>query len=110
MLFPNHKYDNAFTPGDGSDGFIEVGNFVNSGHYTNKTLDCPVGVPGNFDGGDISFAGLFEPRDVYDSPAPEDFSDLSLDPIETLLPYVRALTEGGIEGDYCQNGTLTPVA
>ena len=108
-LFPNHKYDNAFSPGDGSDGFIEVGTLVNSGHYTNQTLDCPQDVPGNFDGGNVSFSGLFDPRDVYDSPAPEDFSELTVDPIKSLLPFVRALTEGGLEGAYCQNGTLTPV-
>ena len=105
-LFPNHKYDNAFSPGDGSDGFIEVGNFLNSGHYTNQTLDCPVDVPGNFDGGTVSFSGLFEPRDEYVSEPPESFESLDVD---SLLPYLSLITSGPLEGDYCQNGTLTPV-
>lgn len=104
-LFPNHKYDNAFSPGDGSDGFIEVGNFLNSGHYTNQTLDCPEGVPGNFDGGDVSFSGLFEPREEFVSEPPESFESLDVD---SLLPYLSLITSGPLEGDYCQNGTLTP--
>ena len=105
-LFPNHKYDNAFSPGDGSDGFIEVGNFLNSGHYTNQTLDCPEGVPGNFDGGDVSFSGLFEPRDEYFGEPPESFESLDVD---SLLPYLSKITSGPLEGDYCQNATLTPI-
>jgi microsomal dipeptidase-like Zn-dependent dipeptidase len=109
VLFPNHKYDNAFTPGDGSDGFIEVGNFINTGHYTNKVEDCPAGVPSVFDGGAVSFSGLLEPRDVYDSPAPEDFSDLPDDPIDTLLPYALRLLDGPAPGRFCQNGSLTPI-
>jgi hypothetical protein len=32
-LFTVHKYDNAFTAGDGNRGFIELGNFLNRGHW-----------------------------------------------------------------------------
>lgn len=109
-LFPNHKYDNAFTPGDGSDGFIEVGNFLNSGHYTNKVQNCPEGVPGNFDGGSVSFSGLLEPRDEYQSDPPEDVSGVYGDePLDAILPYALKLTGGGVDGQHCQNGTLTPI-
>lgn len=107
-LFPVHKYDNAFAPGDGSDAFIEVGNFLNSGHYTNMTETCPEDVSGR-DDGPITFGGLFQPREVYDSPAPEDFSQLEADPILALLPFFAALQEPPIEGDWCQNATLTPL-
>ena len=31
-IFPVHKFDNAFSPGDGDRAIIEIGNFVNSGH------------------------------------------------------------------------------
>ncbi len=109
VLFPQHKYDNAFAPGDGSDGFIEVGNFLNSGHYTNKvTEDCPDVQPG-FDGGDVTFGGLLEPRDEYLSQPPEDMTDFPLEPIDTLLPYFAALLQDPVPGDHCQNGTITPV-
>ncbi len=109
VLFPNHKYDNAFTPGDGSGGFIEVGNFINTGHYTNKVEDCPDGVPTTFDGGAVSFSALLEPREDYLGPAPEDFSDLVESPLETLLPHFGLLLGGGVDGQYCQNGSLTDV-
>ncbi len=109
VMFPNHKYDNAFTPGDGSDGFIEVGNFINSGHYTNKTEDCPEGIRTVFDGGNVSFSGLLDPRESYMGPPPEDFSELTDDPIETILPFALRLTSGSVEGDYCQNGSFTPI-
>lgn len=109
VMFPNHKYDNAFTPGDGSNGFIEVGNFINSGHYTNKTQDCPENIRTVFDGGDVSFSGLLEPRESYMGPPAEDFSDLTDDPIETILPFGLRLTSGAAEGDYCQNGSLTSI-
>lgn len=109
VLFPTHKYDNAFSPGDGSNGFIEVGNFVNSGHYTNKVDDCPEGVPSVFDGDSISFEGLVDVRDDYLAPAPVDFSDIADDPIDGLLEHAGALLGGSIEGEFCQNGTLTDV-
>ena len=109
-LFPNHKYDNAFTPGDGSNGFIEAGNFLNSGYYTNKVEEgCPTDVPAGFDHGPVTFGGLLEPRDVYQSTPPEDLSELPEAPIATIFPFVLDLAEGEIEGDFCQNGTLTPI-
>jgi len=108
-LFPNHKYDNAFTPGDGQGGFIEGGNFMNSGHYTNKvTDDCPDVQPG-FDHGEVSLGGLLQPRDEYMSQAPEDFTDFPLEPLDTILPFAAAFLGDSVPGDHCQNGTLTPV-
>ncbi|MCO4744820.1 MAG: hypothetical protein KC912_08525 [Proteobacteria bacterium] len=107
-LFPVHKYDNAFTPGDGSGDFIEVGNFLNSGHYTNMTEDCPEDVGGR-DDGPITFGGIFQPRDSYLAEAPEDFSDLQEDPIRELLPYFGLIQDPPIEGNWCQNATITPL-
>ncbi len=107
-LFPVHKYDNQFTPGDGSSGFLELGNFLNSGHYTNQTTDCPTeDLPSGFDGGDVTFGGLLRPRDPFLSPAPLDFGGFAEDPLGTLLPYVGEITGGPAEGDYCQNGSVT---
>ena len=106
VLFPVHKYDNAFTPGDGHDGFIELGNVINSGHYTNMTQDCP-DLPTVFDNGPVSFGGFLQPRDDYQSDPPLDFSGLKDDPIATLLPYVARITQGPIEGDWCQNAAMT---
>jgi microsomal dipeptidase-like Zn-dependent dipeptidase len=108
-LFPNHKYDNAFTPGDGSDSFIEAGNFLNSGYYTNKVTDCPTGFAAGFDHGEVSLGGLLEPREEYQSTPPNDFSGLADAPIATMLPHVAEFLEGPVEGDFCQNGTLTDV-
>jgi len=108
VLFPNHKYDNAFTPGDGSNGFIEAGNFLNSGYYTNKvTDDCPTDIPPGFDHGEVSLGGLLEPRDVYQSTPPVDFSGLPDAPIASMLPHIAGFLDGPVEGDFCQNGTLT---
>ena len=106
-LFPVHKYDNALSPGDGSDAFIELGNFFNSGHYTNLTEDCPEDVSGGFDGGSVSFGGLLEPREEYLSPAPVDMSAFPEDPLETAMEHAGVLLGGGVEGDFCQNATLT---
>jgi microsomal dipeptidase-like Zn-dependent dipeptidase len=107
-IFPVHKYDNAFTPGDGSGDFIELGNFFNSGHWTNMTEDCPGGgLPSGFDGGNISFGGLQQPRDEYASAAPNDFSAFPDAPLDTILPFVGEILEPSIEGHWCQNGTFT---
>jgi hypothetical protein len=40
-LFPVHKFDNAFSAGDGDRNVGQIGSFVNSGHYSNFVLDCP---------------------------------------------------------------------
>ena len=110
VIFPVHKFDNAFAPGDGQRGFIEIGNFLNSGHYTNLVQeDCPSEFADGFDNGDVAFAGILDPRDEYLSPAPEDMTDFGLEPVVTLLPYAAALLSGGVEGQHCQNGTFTDV-
>ncbi len=106
-IFPVHKYDNAFTPGDGSSDFIELGNFFNSGHWTNLTTPCPPLADRGFDGGSVSFGGLLKPREDYLAPASLDFSAFATAPLETAFPYAGALLEGSLEGDYCQNGSLT---
>ena len=107
-LFPVHKYDNALSPGDGSGAFIELGNFFNSGHYTNMTEDCPADVPSGFDGGAISFGGLLEPREDYLSAAPVDMSGFPDDPLETAMEHASVLFGGSVDGDWCQNATMTP--
>lgn len=107
-LFPVHKYDNAFTPGDGDGGVIELGNVLNSGHYTSKTQDCP-GDPTVFDSGKVDFGGFLQPRDTYQSEAPLDFSDLQSDPLGALLPYAGAISEPAVEGNWCQIASLTPL-
>ena len=111
VLFPVHKYDNAFTPGDGDRAFIELGNFFNSGHWTNFTLECPTDdtMPHGFDNGDIEFGGLMMPRDEYISEAPHDFSNFPNEPIGTAFPFISQINEPKLEGDYCQNATLTPL-
>ncbi len=109
VIFPVHKYDNAFSPGDGDRAFIELGNFFNSGHWSNFTEDCPAGVTAVFDNGDVAFGGLNMPRDEYASPAPNDFSNFPSAPIPTVFPFISALDAPPLEGDYCQNATLTPL-
>ena len=108
-VFPVHKYDNAFTPGDGSSDFIELGNFFNSGHWTNLTDQCPPLADKGFDGGPVTFSGLLSPREDYLAPAPLDFSTFAIEPLQTAFPYAGALMEGSLDGDYCQNGSLTDV-
>jgi microsomal dipeptidase-like Zn-dependent dipeptidase len=109
VLFPVHKYDNAFSAGDGDRAFIELGNFFNSGHWSNFTLDCPADSPAVFDKGDVAFGGLNMPRDVYDSPAPLDFSGFPAAPLGTAFQYIGQIQEPPLVGDYCQNAGLTPL-
>ena len=109
-LFPVHKYDNQFSPGDGSDAFIELGNFANSGHWTNKTEDCPGGdMPTGYDDGEVTFGGLLSPREDYLSDPPNDFSGFPDAPMDTLLGYAADILEGPADGEYCQNATITPL-
>ena len=109
-VFPVHKYDNRFSPGDGSGDFIELGNFFNSGHYTNKTQVCPDdAMSKGFDGGSITFSGLQEPRDEYLSDPPVDFSGFPDAPMETALEHAAEILEGPLDGRWCQNATLTDV-
>ncbi len=108
VLFPVHKYDNAFTAGDGSRDLIEIGNFAQSGHWSNFTDDCP-DIPTTFDKGNVGVAGLNEPRDVYDSAPPANLAGFPNDPVRTLFRYASRLTGGSLEGDYCQNAGMTPL-
>ena len=106
-IFPVHKYDNKFSPGDGDRAFIELGNFANSGHWSNFTLDCPDPQVGGFDSGDVNFGGLNMPRDVYDSAAPNDNSKFPGAPLTTTTMYLSQILEPALPGPYCQNATLT---
>ncbi|MEZ4306594.1 MAG: hypothetical protein R3F14_00890 [Polyangiaceae bacterium] len=110
VFFPVHKFDNAFSAGDGSDGIIELGNFINSGHYSNFVEDCP-DIDAAFDGGDITFGGINKPRDVYDSPAPagDDMAKFGKNPLVAMAPYVDQILEPGISGDFCQKHGMTPL-
>lgn len=107
VLFPNHKFDNAFTPGDGSKGIMEVANFLQTGHWSNFVQDCPE-VDSVFDKGSVQFGGFNQPRDAYVSEAPNELIELSEDVLLDLLPYADRLIEGGVlEGTWCQKAGLT---
>jgi len=109
-LFPVHKFDNAFSAGDGDRRVSDVGNFGHTGHYSNF-VPCPeelLAFPGGFDEGGLSFANLNKPRDIYDSPPPFDMSGFDANPIAALLPNIGGLLSGGpLVGEYCQNHGLT---
>ena len=109
VLFPVHKFDNAFSAGDGDRRVSDVGNFGHTGHYSNFVL-CPqelLTFPGGFDSGGLSFANLNQPRDVYDSPPPFDVSGFDANPIGVLLPNLSLLGGGPLVGEYCQNHGFT---
>lgn len=106
-MFPVHKYDNAFSPGDGDRAFIELGNFLNSGYWSNFTEDCPADVTGGFDRGDVSFGGLNMPRDEYLSTPPNNLSGFADAPLAVTSTFLTQLLEEALVGDYCQNATLT---
>jgi microsomal dipeptidase-like Zn-dependent dipeptidase len=108
VVFPVHKFDNAFTAGDGSDGIIELGNFINSGHYSDLRTDCP-GPSAAFDSGGVTFGGLNQPRDVYDAPAPHDMSGFGASPLSTMLPFLSEIEEPPLEGEHCQHHGMTPL-
>ncbi len=107
VLFPVHKYDNAFSGGDGDRTFIEVGNFINSGQWSNFTLDCPTDVNVVFDHGDVHFGGLNMPRADYSAPPPNDMSGFADDPLATMAPFIDQLRAPALTGPYCQNAGLT---
>ena len=108
VLFPVHKYDNAFSAGDGDRGFIELGNLANSGHWSNFTEEgCP-DVPAVFDSGPITFGGLNMPREEYFSDPPIDVSNFPNNPLGTLFSLISDLGEEQ-PGDFCQNHGLTPL-
>lgn len=106
VIFPVHKFNNAFTAGDGSSGIIELGDFINSGHWLDFVLDCP-DISAAFDGGDVTFGGLNQPRDEYDSPAPNDMSKFPTSPLGTLLPYKDQISAPPLQGNYCQKHGMT---
>lgn len=109
VLFPVHKFDNAFSAGDGDRRISDIGNFGHTGHFTNF-VPCPeelLTFPGGFDSGGVNFADLNMPREVYDSPPPVDMSGFDADPIGTLFPFIGLLGGGSLEGEYCQNHGLT---
>lgn len=106
-IFPVHKYDNGFSAGDGDRAFIEFGNFFNSWHWSNFTLDCPTDVPAVFDQGTVELGGLNMPRDDYDGTPPHDFSGFAQNPLGTAFPFITALSDPPLEGPYCQNAGLT---
>lgn len=108
-IFPVHKYDNKFSPGDGDRAFIELGNLANSGHWSNFTLDCPDPQVGGFDSGDVNFGGLNMPRAVYDSKAPIDNTPFADAPLDTTAKYLAQITMPPLVGAYCQNATMTPL-
>lgn len=105
-IFPVHKFDNGFSAGDGHRDFIEVGNFAQTGHWSNFTDDCP-DLPSAFDSGNVTFADLNEPRDDYFADPPVDMRNFGEDPVGALLDHVTLLLGGQLEGDYCQNHGLT---
>ena len=105
-VFPVHKFDNAFSAGDGSDGIIELGNVINTGHYSSFVEDCP-GVSTAFDGGNVTFGGLNKPRDDYDAPPVLDMSRFAEDPFIALLPLLQEVQEPALEGSYCQQHGMT---
>lgn len=108
VLFPVHKYDNAFSAGDGDRAFIELGNFLNSGHWSNFVEDCP-DVPAVFDKGNIEFGDLNMPRDEFISDPPNDVSSFPEAPISVAFNYLSYLEGPVLEGDFCQNHGLTPL-
>ena len=109
-LFPVHKFDNRFSPGDGSRGFLQAGNFLLSGHWLNYTQECVTDdMPKGWDHGGITYGGLLEPRDEYLSEPPVDTSGFVDDPLTAAMPYFAKLTAPAIDGEWCQNATITPV-
>ena len=108
VLFPVHKFDNGFSAGDGHRGIIELGNFINSGHYSSFVKDC-VGISTSFDKGDVIFGGLNKPRDAYNTKAPADMSGFVDDPIAALAPFLSDIRAPKLEGKYCQKHGLTPL-
>lgn len=107
-LFPVHKYDNGFTAGDGSSGIIELGNMLNSGHYSNFVEDCP-DIETTFDGGHVTFGGLNQPRDDYFAPPVLDLQGWEDNLLATLLPFVDDITSPPLDGNWCQKHGMTPL-
>ena len=109
VLFPNHKYDNAFTAGDGSKDFIEIGNIIQTGHFSNFVTECDESVSTTFDRGPMAFPGLNEVRDDFLAVPPNDFTEFFLDPIAALSPFIERFLVPPLPGidNHCQNHGLT---
>ena len=108
VIFPVHKFDNGFAPGDGSRGILELGNVLNSGLYTNFTQTCP-DFEHTFDKGGLSFAGLNKPRSEYFARPMFDMTELSTNLELTMLPLLPALLSGSADGEWCQATGLTDI-
>jgi microsomal dipeptidase-like Zn-dependent dipeptidase len=107
-IFPVHKFDNAFSAGDGDRNVGQLGSFVNSGYDSNFVQDCP-NVPSVFDHGPVQFGGINNPRAVYQSTPPHDMSGFAMDPIKALGPFLSQLQQPKLDGEWCQNAGLTPL-
>lgn len=105
-LFPTHKFDNAFSAGDGDRNVGQLGSFINSGHYSSFVQDCPSS-PSVFDRGDVVYGGINMPRADYLEPAPNDMSGFADSPLGVLTPFLGMLQGPRLVGDYCQNAGLT---
>ncbi len=109
VMFPVHKYDNAFSAGDGNKQIIELGNFIQTGHFSNFTTDCDPSIPTTFDRGPAAFPGLIQTRDDYFAPPPFDLSGFATNPIGTLVPFLGLITQPPGTVEVCQNAGLTPL-
>lgn len=111
VLFPVHKYDNAFSAGDGHKGFIELGNFIQNSSYGNFTSDCDPEIPGGFDGGRMAFPGLNEPRGNYVEDAPFDLQRFYDNLFGSLGPVLGRLLDppAAPPGEHCQKFGMTPL-
>ncbi|MFU8807252.1 MAG: hypothetical protein ACNA8W_25815, partial [Bradymonadaceae bacterium] len=105
-LFPVHKFDNAFSAGDGHRDAMELGNFAQTGHWSNFTDDCP-DLPSVFDRGDVTFGDLNQPRADFLGDPPVDMSAFADDPIPTLAAHAGVLLSDRLRGDYCQKAGMT---
>ncbi len=106
-MFPVHKYDNGFSAGDGDKEFIEVGNFIQTGHFANFTTDCDPSIPTTFDNGTVSFSALNQPRVDYAAAPPNDTSGFATNPIGTLVPFLGLISSPPGTEQVCQNAGLT---
>lgn len=111
VLFPVHKYDNAFSAGDGHKGFIELGNFLQTGHFGNFTTECDAEIPAVFDRGTMAFPGLNQPRENYVELAPHDFSRFYANLIGSLGSTLGLLINPppAPPGEHCQKFGMTPL-
>jgi len=110
VLFPVHKFDNAFSAGDGDRRVGQIGSFLHTGYFSDF-VECPAELltfPGGFDDGNLNFPKINNPRPAFESPPPPvDVSALNTNPLAVLLPNIGFLDGGPLVGDYCQKYGLT---